>query len=149
MLKKELKKNKYTVFVFFAFLVLFLLGWVLFGLFMPKTGTPVYGDRLKGIEEVELTKKQTDKIVSDLKAKDYVTEASANLNGATINVIITVKEKTDASTAKHTADIVLNNLDDKQKAFYDIQFFIKNEKGNVNGYPFIGYKNSKAKGFTY
>jgi len=52
---KELKENKYTTIVFCIFLGLFLVAWILYGMVMPKTGTPVYGNRLEGIEEVELT----------------------------------------------------------------------------------------------
>ena len=149
MLKKELKENKYTVFVFFAFLILFILGWVLFGLFMPKTGTPVYGDRLKGIEKVQLTDEASKKMVEALKKLDYVTDASVDEKGATINVIVTVKEKTEVKKAKEAGDTVLKCLTDDQKSFYDVQLFVKNEKEKISGYPFIGYKNSTAKGFTY
>lgn len=149
MLKKELKNNKYTIFVFVVFVILFILGWVLFGLFMPKTGTPVYGDRLKGIENVEVKSDQSKKLIEELKKLDYVTDAKVDIKGATINVIITVKEKTEVKTAKGAADIVLKALEDKQKSFYDIQLFVQNEKEKINGYPFIGYKNSKDKGFTF
>lgn len=149
MLKKEMKNNKYTIFVFFVFLILFILGWVLFGLFMPKTGTPVYGDRLKGIEEVELTTQQSKKLVEELKKLSYVTDAIVDVNGATINIIVTVKEKTEVKTAKGLSDVILKNIDDKQKSFYDIQLFVQNEKEKIKGYPFIGYKNSSDKGFTY
>ena len=46
---KELKQNKFTTIVFCIFLGLFLIGWLLFGLVMPKNGEPVYGNRLDGI----------------------------------------------------------------------------------------------------
>ena len=148
-MKSELKKNKYTIIVFVIFVILFILGWMLFGLVMPKTGSPVYGDRLKKIEGIEVKDDQSKKIIDDLKAKDFITDATIDIKGAIVNVIVTVKEKTEVKTAKEAGDIILKVLDDKQKSAYDVQLFVKNEKDNINGYPFIGYKNSSEKGFTY
>ena len=59
----ELKQNKFTTIVFCIFLGLFLIGWLLFGLVMPKNGEPVYGNRLEGIEEVKVTEEQTADLV--------------------------------------------------------------------------------------
>ena len=56
---KELKENKYTTIVFCIFLGLFLFGWLLYGMVMPSAGEPVYGNRLDGIEEVEITEELT------------------------------------------------------------------------------------------
>ena len=149
MLKKELKANKYTMLVFGIFLVLFLLGWLLFGLVMPKRGVPVYGNRLDGIEKVEVTKKQTDKMISEIKSKSFVKEASTNTSGRIINVIVEVKSGTEVKTAKEVGKVVLSNLTDDQKKFFDVQLYLKNEKKDAKGYPTIGYKNSTANDFVY
>ena len=85
---KELKQNKFTTIVFCIFLGLFLIGWLLFGLVMPKNGKPVYGNRLEGIEKVEVSKEQTSDLVKELKSKDYVTSASTHISGRISNVIV-------------------------------------------------------------
>lgn len=149
MLKKELKENKYTTIVFIIFLVLFLLGGLLFGLVMPKRGVPVYGNRLDGIEKVEVTKKQTDKLLSDIKSKSYVKDVSTNTNGKIINVVVEVKNGTDVKTAKELGKTVLGAFTDDQKKFFDIQLYLKNENKDAKGYPIIGYKNSSANDFAY
>ena len=149
MLKKELRENKYTVIVFCIFLILFLLGWLLFGLVMPKRGVPVYGNRLDGIEKVKITEKQSNKIISDIKAKGYVKEASTNTNGKIVNVVVEIKKGTDIKTAKELGKVVLGSLSDDQKKFFDVQLFLKNEDKNAKGYPAIGYKNSSANDFAY
>ncbi len=148
-LTKELKENKFTTIVFCLFLGLFLIGAIVFGLVMPKTGTPVYGNRLDGIEKVEVTKKQTNELVKTLKDNDNVVTASVHISGKIINVLIETKEGTSVKKSKALKDIVLKAFEDDQKSFYDIQLFITNEKNDAKGYPIIGYKNSSDKNFTF
>lgn len=146
---KELKQNKFTTIVFCLFLGLFLIGWLVFGLVMPKNGTPNYGNRLDGIEEVEVTKDQTSSLVAELKSKDYVTNASTHVSGKIINVLVETKKGTKTSTAKTLGKVVLKAFDEKQIKFYDIQLFLTNEDNNAKGYPLIGYKNSTDKKFVF
>ena len=145
----ELKQNKFTTIVFCIFLGLFLIGWLLFGLVMPKNGEPVYGNRLEGIEEVKVTEEQTADLVKELKSKDYVANASTHISGRIINVIVETKEGTKTSTAKTLGKVVLKAFDKDQLKFYDIQLFLNNENDNAKGYPLIGYKNSTDKDFVF
>lgn len=149
-LKKELKENKFTTIVFCLFLGLFLIGAIVFGLVMPKTGgTPVYGNRLDGIEKVEVTTDQTNELIKNLKDNDNVVNASVHISGKIINVLVETKEGTTVKKSKALKDIVLKAFEDDQKSFYDIQLFITNEKKDAKGYPIIGYKNSSDKNFTF
>ena len=148
-LLKELKQNKFTVVVFCIFLGLFLLGWLVFGLVMPKSGEPVYGNRLEGIEEVKITEDQTSDLVKELKSKDYVVTASVHIKGRIVNVLVETKKGTKTSTAKTLNKIVLKEFEDDQKKFYDFQLFLTNENKDAKGYPIIGYKNSSASKFTF
>jgi len=148
-LLKELKENKYTTIVFCIFLGLFLVAWILYGMVMPKTGTPVYGNRLEGIEEVELTEEDKSKIVSDLKEKDSVNEASVHISGKIINVLVEVKEGTKVSTAKLLRKTAIKSLSEEEMKFYDIQIFITNEDTEAKGYPVIGYKSASEKSFKF
>ncbi len=145
----ELKKNKFTTIVFFIFLVLFIIGWIVFGLVMPKTGKPVYGNRLDGIEKVQVTDTETNDLIKALKEKDYVTTASTHISGKIINVLVEVEKGTSKSKAKSLQDEVLKAFTDDQKNFYDIQLFITNENKDEKGYPMIGYKNSTDKNFVF
>ena len=148
-LMKELKENKFTTIVFLIFLGLFLIGALIFGLVMPKTGKPIYGNRLDGIEKVEVTKDQTNELVKNLKDKDYVTSASTHISGKIINVLIETKEGTSIKKAKTLKTIVLKAFEEDQKKFYDIQLFITNENKDAKGYPVIVYKNSSEKNFVF
>ena len=148
-LMKELKENKFTTIVFLIFLGLFLIGALIFGLVMPKTGKPIYGNRLDGIEKVEVTKDQTNELVKNLKDKDYVTSASTHISGKIINALIETKEGTSINKDKTLKTIVLKAFEEDQKKFYDIQLFITNENKDAKGYPVIGYKNSSEKNFVF
>ena len=146
---KELKENKFTTIVFLIFLGLFLIGWLIFGLVMPKTGKPIYGNRLDGIEKVEVTTEQTNELVKNLKDSKYVASASTHISGKIINVLVETKEGVSIKQAKTLRTIVLEAFEDDQKSFYDIQLFITNENKDAKGYPVIGYKNSSEKNFVF
>jgi len=148
-LLKELKENKYTTIVFCLFLGLFLIAWIVYGMVMPKTGTPVYGNRLEGIEKVELTESDTSKIVKNLKDEDIVTSASTHLSGKILNVIVEVKDKTSEKKAKGLKKQAIETLTKEQLAFYDVQLFLTNENKEAKGYPIIGYKSSSEKDFAF
>ena len=155
---KELKRNKYTVIVFCIFLGLFIIGWLVFGLVMPKNNDEKYGSRLDPIKteynnDMEKAKEESEKaeskIIESVKKKDYVSSASAETKGKKIDIIVEVESNTSVKTAKELCDIVLKNTDDKIKKLYDMQLFIKNEKEDVKGFPMIGYKNAKDKDFAF
>ena len=146
---KELKTNKFTTIVFFIFLFLFLLGWILYGMVIPKSGKPVYGDRLDGIEEVEITSDEKAEIVSNLKDSGVVSSAKTDIKGKIVNVIVEVKSGTTVTKAKKLSSLVTKALSEDQLSFYDIQIFITSQNEKSKNYPIIGYKSSSAKGFTY
>ena len=146
---KELKTNKFTTIIFFIFLFLFILGWILYGMVIPKSGKPVYGNRLDGIEKVEITSAEKEKIISSLKGESVVTSAQTDIKGKIINVLVEVKSGTKVSTAKKLSSKVTESLSKDQLSFYDIQIFITSGNKNSKSYPVIGYKSSTSKGFTY
>lgn len=149
---KEFKENRYTVLVFIIFLILFIIGWVIFGLIMPNGDeNKKYGNRLDDIREQNalITSDETDKIVSAVKKKSFVKEASVSVEGRIINVIVEVKSGTTTNTAKELDKVVLSAISDKQKKLYDVQLLIKSENTKSTNFPIIGYKNNVDKGFTF
>ena len=145
----EIKKNKYTSIAIIAFVVLLILVFILYKAIMPSLGTPVYGNRLDGIEKVEITTTKINELDKALEEETYVTNAKTNLSGKTLNTIITVKEGTKAATAKKITSKVLSKFDKDQIAYYDFQVFIKNENDKEKSYPIIAYKNKSNENFSY
>lgn len=149
---KEFGKNKYTVTVFIIFLGLFLIGWVLFGLIMPHGDqNEKYGNRLDDIKEANAMIKDSDtsKIVDAVKKKSFVKEASTNVEGRIVNVIVEVKKGTSVKDAKSLGNVTLDALSDQHKKLYDVQLLVKNEDSKDTNFPIIGYKNSSDKGFAF
>lgn len=154
---KELKRNKYSIVVFFIFLILFIIGWIVFGFVMPKNNGEQYGNRLDSIKaeygDLEAAQKASneagEKIAEEVKKKGFVNDASIDVKGKIINIIVQVKSGTSSNTAKGLSEVVLSATPDKIKKLYDLQLFITNEKDGTKDFPIIGYKNSKDKGFAF
>ena len=133
------KENKIlTIFlvifvVFFVFMIIILSG------FIGGNNVSEYGDRLKGIDKVKISEKQTKKLEKELKADEKVEEAKYNLKGRRINIIITFNNAS-IDEAKDIGNRVLGYFSDEEKAYYDIQVYL-NSKEEKEGFPLIGYKH--------
>ncbi len=146
---KDLKNNQYTLIGIIAFVILIIAGFMLYRFLFPNIGSPVYGNRLDGIEEVKITATELTKLESTLKENKIVKNVSTNIKGKIFNVIITVADGTKATDAKSLTSIIVDGIEQKQKEYYDIQVFLKNENEEANGYPIIGYLNKELKTFSY
>lgn len=146
---KFIKKNKFTILVILTFVVLVIAAAVVKNVFFINTGQPVYGNRLDGIEDVKIEDSQYDDLEKKLKENKIVTSVESNLDGKIINVIIIVKDDTSKKDAKKLGNIVVDNFDEKQLAFYDVQVFIKKADEKQDDFPIIGYKHHNKKGFSW
>lgn len=161
---KEIKNNKYTIIVFCIFLGLFLVAWLFYGMVMPSNGKPNYGTRLDDIpcekrnkgDNLQIDceynsdlKNQSSLMVSNLKDDDNVVNASIDVKGKVVNAIVTVKADTKIKDAKKLTEKVTSVLNEEQLKHYDIQIFIKNEKGKTDDYPMIGYRKAGTEKFSY
>lgn len=146
---KEFKENKYTMIVFLLFFGMFIMGWLVYGVVMPSKGAPVYGNRLEGIEKVEIKKQTLKNIEKNLEEKSIVNNASTHISGKIINVLIEVKDGTKLTSAKVLNTQVTKELSKEELSFYDVQILITNENKDAKGYPIIGYKSAVDKKFTF
>ena len=120
-----IKKHKLTSFVILVYIVLIAFLYFLYKLFIGSSGLPVYGDRLDGIENVPITDEQIKQIKDELSKSDLVLKVTKPyLKGKILKVIVTVTDNSALAASKELAPKVLGFLDDDQKSFYDIEFFI-------------------------
>ena len=145
---KEIKKNKYTSIAVVAFIVLLLLLFIVYKAVMPSLGTPVYGNRLEGIEKVEITTDKMSERDKKVEKEKYVSSSKTNVSGKTVDVVAVI-EGTKQSDAKKITDVILKEFDKDQVAYYDFQVFIKSENSKEKGYPIIAYKNKSNDKFSY
>ncbi len=143
-----IRKNKFVIIAIGVFLILVVLVFQIATMFFPEEGTALYGDRLDGIEEVELSNSKLTKIESNLKSDGAVKEAEVSVAGKIVEVIITVQDDTSVDTAKALNTKVLDSLSDKEKKFYDIQIFVKKDS-EATDFPIIGYKHHAKDTFSW
>ncbi len=128
------------------FLLLFLtfIGIVLFYSLrlVNYNNKTVYGDRLEGIEEVVVKEDLKNDVINSLILLEDVKEASIDIRGRIINVIIEVTQTVDHNRAIKIVDDMLVKWSDEQINFYDMQFFVRWEIVEEDTrVPIIGYKS--------
>ena len=143
-----IRRNKFIIIAIGVFLILVILAFQIVTMFFPKDGTALYGDRLDGIENVELTKTKLTKIEDALKENGIVKKASVSVQGKIVEVIITVQDDTSVDSAKELNTTVLNSLEEDEKKFYDIQIFVKKDT-DATDFPIIGYKHHARDNFSW
>ena len=145
----EIKKNKYTTLAIVGFILLLVLGIVLYNFLFPNAGSPVYGNRLDGIDEVMVTEKDFDKIEEKLKNEKNIEEIKGYLSGRSIKFIVTVKEGTKAEDAKKIPNLIVEDFSKEQKTYFDYEVFILSSIEEEKGYPIIGYMNRSNTEFSF
>lgn len=143
-----IRKNKFIIIAIGVFLILVFLAFQVVTMLFPKEGTALYGDRLDGIKEVELTDKKLSNIESTLKEDSATKEAQASVQGKIVEVIITVQDETSVDTAKALSNKVLDCLTKDEKKFYDVQVFVKKDS-DATDFPIIGYRHHAKDTFSW
>lgn len=147
-MKKFIKNNKVTAVAFIICVIFVILVFAIKLTFFPNEGTAIYGDRLDGIEEVEITDDEQDKIISSLEGKDEVKKVETDIKGRTLNVLITVNDDVELDPAKALTSSITDTLDKDQLGFYDIQVFISKDNDDAR-FPIIGYKHQDKDEFSW
>ena len=146
--KNFIKNNKVTVIAFIICVIFVILVFALKLTFFPNEGTAIYGDRLDGIEKVEITDSDQKNIIKSLEEKDEVKNADTDIKGRTLNVLITVNDDVELDSSKALTSSVIDNLKKDQTGYYDIQIFISKDNDDTR-YPIIGYKHQDKDEFSW
>lgn len=116
-----------------------LIGIIVY--FFGQTSKDVYGNRLDGLNKVKITEKKQTEIKDTLKSNEKVGYVNIDVRGKLVYVIITMKQGTHAD-AETIAQSTLEMFDEKEKAFYDIQFLVDNKGESEENFPIMGYIKS-------
>ena len=143
-----IRKNKFVIIAIAVFLILVIIAFQVVNMFFPEEGKALYGDRLEGIEEVELSDKKLSSMSSAIEDNAAVKEASVSVAGKIVEVIITVQDDTTVEAAKGLNTIILDSLKKKEKSFYDVQIFVKKDTDAAD-FPIIGYKHHAKDSFSW
>ena len=136
-------KNNKGIFIILGIILIFIIGVVVaLKAFFPSGN--VYGNRLKGIDKVKISKKKVSELEKKIADRKKIKDVDINIEGKLINILITVEEDTDLDDMKDYATEKLELFKEKELKFYDIQFYLINEKDDAKHYPAIGYKNKAS-----
>ena len=134
--------KKKSVFITIIILCILLIGAAFIMFFVNQTKNDSYGNRLTGIENVEITKEHKDEIVAFLGEQEIVEKATIDIRGKIIYINIYLKSgKVD--DAQSLAIKSLDKLTEDEKNFYDINYtFTKTSEEEDPTFPMMGYKKS-------
>ncbi len=123
------------------FCVTLIVGAFVFYFFNQSSGS-VYGNRLNGLEAVEITNKQINKIKDFIEEDENIDKATVRIQGKIVYINYFIKES-KITAAKNLAIESLDLLETDQKDAYDISFAIGLAEDKENSlFPIMGYKKS-------
>lgn len=150
---KRFWKNNIIVCLFILVLLTFCIVFLSMILPMYTKSGNKYGKRLVGIENVKLDDKISSNIKSKLKENENIDKVTIKLKGKIYNIIINLKDNVDVNSVVDMAEESINELDEDELNYYDIQIFItsklENEEGEQIGKTVVGYKNSNRENFSW
>lgn len=138
---KFIKNHKLLV----AFIVLLLISLILVAILLNqligggKKGE--YGDRLKGIEKVEISSSIKNQIEQEISKEEHIVKVKYHLQGRLVNVTIKVKDEKEVESLKELGNKILTYFDENQLSYYDIQILVNSDNKKSEKYPLIGYKH--------
>ena len=139
-----IKTHKKLMILLTIILIAIVLVLILLKSFNIDYSKSEYGDRLKGIEKVQIKKSAVKKLEEEMSKIEQVDKCTYRLKGRLINIVLVMNDGVEVNNAKEIANKVLDYFTDKEKAFYDIQVFIKNKNEKKEGYPVIGQKHKTS-----
>lgn len=139
----------FTILMSIVIVCVVLIATVLFRLFYDsKKGK--YGDRLEGIEKVQLADKKLDDIESKILAEKDVKVAECRVQGKIVYITITFDGEESLVEAQSTAQKSLEYFSEEEKAFYDFHFTLKKPSTETDaGFLISGAKNKNGTGFSW
>lgn len=139
--KKFLKKNMTSLIFFMILLVMVLVVILVVSVLMPTTRTSQYGDRLDGIETVEIKNSRIGDLEKKLNAVETVEKVDINIKGKIVNVKLSLSGTGTIDNGKVIATNFLADFSKEEIEFYDIQIFVTSV--GTDGHTVIGYKTPK------
>jgi len=118
-------------------MILIVIGFYL----MNQRGGNLYGNRLIGIEDVEISDNRLRELEGSIEEEEIVQRASSRIMGRIIYINVFLNDGR-ASDAQEMAIGILDFFDEDEIAFYDISFIfdrIGDEEYTV--FPIMGYKS--------
>lgn len=142
-----LSSHKLYILIIVLLVICILAFFAMKSFLYPDDANTVYGDRLDGIEEVTISNDRKTEISDKIKENEGITSVTISTKGKIVNIhIIATTAANAVEVMQELSTTALENFSEKEIAFYDFQFFIKNEDAN---YDLIGYKNKNSETISW
>ena len=133
-----MKKHSHIIVGVIIVIFLVIIGIMAKNFFFPQDADVSYGNRLEGIEKVKISDKKKKELKENFK--DSSKKITIRIAGRIIYINVIVNDDVSVDTARDLSNKTLEKLSDDEKAYYDVQFMINNEK-EKDHFPIIGYKH--------
>lgn len=137
---KEIFKKKTKLMIAFGIVIVAVLALCIVYESIFSNNSGKYGNRLEGIEKVNIKTKQKNEIKKNIESLEMSSSVKVFLTGKILKVVVVVKDDTDLAKGKLTFDKVIEKLSDDQKKYFDLEIYLS-KKGKDDNFPTIGYKN--------
>ena len=130
-----------------ALVIIIILMYIFSSIFTSNGNN--YGDRLRGIKDVEIAKSKLSSVSDKIKENGEVIKASVRVQGKIIYLDIEFNADTSLDKAKEIANSSLDNFSDKEKKFYDFEYILYQKKDDNTGFKITGTKGPKTDGISF
>lgn len=141
-----IKKHSSTIVGIVVFFVVLISIFALKNILASDEPVAIYGTRLDGRSEVEISKSTKNKVEN--KLKESASNVDVRIAGRIVNILIKANAETSLDTAKQLGSSALEEFSKKEKEYYDFQIFIEND-ANANQFPIIGYKHHTTENISW
>ena len=145
---KEIFRKKIKLIIAFVIVILAVLAICIAyeSIFANNNGK--YGNRLEGIEAVNIKTKQKNEIKKNIESLEISSSIKVYLTGKILKATVVVNDDIGLDKAKETYGKVMEKLSDDQKKYFDIEIFL-DKKGEDESFPTIGYKHHNKENISW
>ena len=143
---KLIKKHSHLIVGIVILIFLVIIAIMAKNFFFPNDQEAYYGTRLEGIDKIKISDKKKEELKENFK--DSSKSITIRLQGRIIYLDIKVNDDVSVDAAREMSNKTLEKLSDEEKAYYDIQFMIGNDK-DKDHFPIIGYKHHTKQGISW
>ncbi len=150
-IKKFLKEHRiFTMLMAIVVVCLVLIITVLINVFYMGNGSNKYGNRLEGIENVQISDSRQSDFENNIANNEKVKKVDIRVQGKIVYITMQIEPGVKIEEAKGIALKALDEFSDEEKAFYDFNFTLKqNSTENSDGFLISGARNKNGTGLIW
>lgn len=145
MIMKKLKKYYKWILIAVVIIIVSVLTFLIYkNLFSGGNS-----NRLDGIENYKITKKEINLVRQSLNELDYIESVDISENYKIIKIFVQLNQEIKLDEFNDVIIESINNFSKKNVEFYDIEVFVECLEEESQIYPRIGYKHKSNSEFTW